>query len=98
MIIPERIVIKYMTYCQESGFTPLSRATLLRILSKCAKSVRRSVQGLDYVSAAGAEAFDDLFDVVETLRDVGQAWDGRNSRKIIYAQASGTLKATLRWV
>ena len=72
MIIPERIVIKYMTYCQESGFTPLSRATLLRILSKCAKSVRRSVQDLDYVSAAGAEAFDDLFDVVETLRDVGQ--------------------------
>ena len=28
MIIPERIVIKYMTYCQESGFTPLSRASV----------------------------------------------------------------------
>ena len=43
MIIPERIVIQYMTYCQESGFTPLSRATLLRILSNCAASVRTSV-------------------------------------------------------
>ena len=72
MIIPERIVIQYMTYCQESGFTPLSRATLLRILSTCAASVRTSVQGLDYVSSAGAEAFDDLCDVVETLGDVGQ--------------------------
>ena len=72
MIIPERIVIQYMTYCQESGFTPLSRATILRILSKCAASVRTSVQGLDYVSARGAEAFDDLCDVVETLEDVGQ--------------------------
>ena len=72
MIIPERIVIQYMTYCQESGFTPLSRATLLRILSTCAASVRASVQGLDYVSSAGAEAFDDLCDVVETLGDVGQ--------------------------
>ena len=73
MIIPERIVIQYMTYCQESGFTPLSRATLLRILSTCAASVRTSVQGLDYVSSAGAEAFDDLCDVVETLGDVGHA-------------------------
>ena len=72
MIIPERIVIQYMNYCQESGFTPLSRATLLQILSKCAASVRTSVQGLDYVSAAGVEAFDDLCDVVETLGDVGQ--------------------------
>ena len=51
---------------------PLSRATLLWILSKCAASVRTTVQGLDYVSAAGAEAFDDLCDVVETLGDVGQ--------------------------
>ena len=72
MIIPERIVIQYMTCCQESGFTPLSRATLLRILSKCAASVRTSLQGLDYVSSAGAGAFDDLCDVVETLGDVGQ--------------------------
>ena len=72
MIIPERIIIQYKTYCQECGFTPLSHATLLRILSKCAASVRTSIQGLDYVSAAGAEAFDDLCDVVETLGDVGQ--------------------------
>ena len=61
-----------MTYCQESGFTPLSRATLLRILSKCAASVRTSVQGLDYVCDVGAEASDDLCDVVETLGDIGQ--------------------------
>ena len=60
-----------MIYCQEFGFTPQSRATL-RILSKCAASVQTSVQGLDYVSAAGAEAFDDLCDVVETLGNVGQ--------------------------
>ena len=62
MIIPERIVIQYMTYCQESGFTPLSSATPLR-----SASVRTSVQGIYYVSAAGAEAFDNLCDVVETL-------------------------------
>ena len=36
MIIPERIAIQMMTYCQESGFTPLRRSSLLQILSKCA--------------------------------------------------------------
>ena len=70
MIIPERIVNQYMTYCQESRFTPLiiSRATLLRIFSKCAKSVRTSVEALDYLSSAGGHAFYNLCDVVETLK------------------------------
>lgn len=72
MLIPERIVKQYTTYCQESQFKPLSRATLLRILNVCAASVRTSLQGIDYVSSAGAEAFDELCDVVETLGDAGQ--------------------------
>ena len=79
MIIPERIVIHYMTYCQEFGFTPLSRATLLRIL--CAASVRTLVQGVDYVSAAGAEAFDNLCDAVETLGDVGKGMGWAKQQK-----------------
>ena len=69
MIIPGRIVNQYMTYCQESRFTPLSRATLLRIFSKCATSVRTSVEALGYLSSAGGHAFDNLCDVVETLGD-----------------------------
>ena len=72
MLIPERIVKKYTTYCQESQFKPLSRATLLRILNVCAASVRTSLQGIDYVSSAGAEAFDELCAVVERLGDAGQ--------------------------
>ncbi|KAK3715613.1 hypothetical protein QZH41_000987 [Actinostola sp. cb2023] len=35
-------------------------------------SVRKSLQGLDYVSSAGAQAFEDLFDVVERLGDAGK--------------------------
>ena len=72
MLIPERIVKQYTTYCQESAFKPLSRATLLRILNVCAASVHTSLQGIDYVSSAEAEAFDELCDVVETLGDAGQ--------------------------
>ncbi|KAK3750455.1 hypothetical protein QZH41_008694, partial [Actinostola sp. cb2023] len=72
MMIPERVVKQYLAYCEESGFKPLSRSTLLRILTVCSASVRKSLQGLDYVSSAGAQAFEDLFDVVERLGDAGK--------------------------
>ena len=72
MMIPERVVKQYLAYCDESGFKPLSRSTLLRILAVCPASTRKSLQGLDYVSSAGAQAFEDLIDIVERLGDVGQ--------------------------
>ena len=64
-LIPESIVRQYLTYAEESNFKPLSRWTLLNILSNCSASVRKSLQGLDYISSTGAEAFDDLRDVVQ---------------------------------
>ena len=33
---------------------------MLRILSECSASVRKSLQGLDYITSEGAKAFDDL--------------------------------------
>ena len=53
LMIPESIATQYQTYAEECGLTPLSRSTLLRILSVCSASVRKSLQGLDYISAAG---------------------------------------------
>ena len=52
MMIPERVVKQYLAYCDESGFKPLSRSTLLRILAVCPASTRKSLQGLDYISSA----------------------------------------------
>ena len=72
MIIPESVAKQYLAYCDESGFKPLSRSTLLRILALCPASTRKSLQGLDYISSAGAQAFEDLIDIVERLGDVGQ--------------------------
>lgn len=72
MIVPERIVRQYQAYCQESDFNPMSRSTLLRVLNVCSASVRKSLQGLDYISSSGAEAFDELSGVVEMLGDNGQ--------------------------
>ena len=71
-LIPERIVKQYTTYCQESQFKPLSRTTLPRILNVCAVSVCTSLEGIDYVSSAGVEAFHELCNIVETLEDAGQ--------------------------
>ena len=71
-IVPERVVKQYHAYCADSGFKPLSRSTLLRILAVCPASTRKSLQGLDYVTSAGAQAFEDLADVVERLGDAGQ--------------------------
>lgn len=75
MMIPERVVRQYQAYCDETSFKPLSRRTLLRILAVCPASTRKSLQGLDYVSSEGAQAFDDLADIVERLGDAGQGMD-----------------------
>ena len=47
----------------------MSRSTLLKVLSVCSASTRKSLQGLDYVSATGAKAFDELEEVVDNLGD-----------------------------
>ena len=76
MLIPESIVKQYLGYAVETNFKALGRSTLLRILSVCSASVRKSLQGLDYISSAGAQAFDDLSVVVDHLGDefMGMEW------------------------
>ncbi|PFX21177.1 hypothetical protein AWC38_SpisGene14335 [Stylophora pistillata] len=44
-----------------------SKRTMLRILSKCSASVRKSLQGLNNYAAEGARAFDDLAGIVENI-------------------------------
>ena len=68
-LIPEQIVLQYLSYCSDVGFTPMSRSTLLKVLSVCSASTRKSLQGLDYVSATGAKAFDELEEVINKLGD-----------------------------
>ena len=66
-LIPERIVQQYNAFCRESGFVPMARSTLLAILNVCSASTRNSLQGLDYFTAQGAKAFEDLEGVVEEI-------------------------------
>ena len=67
--IPQHIVRQYQGYCEDVGFVPMSRSTLLRVLNVCSASTRKLLQGLDYFSASGAEAFDELQKVVDKLVD-----------------------------
>ncbi|XP_048583718.1 uncharacterized protein LOC116609386 [Nematostella vectensis] len=55
-MIRERIVRQYQSYCEESGFKHSGRTTMLAILSACSATVRKSLQGLDYVAAEGSSA------------------------------------------
>ena len=83
-MIPEQIVQQYQSYCHETGFVPMSRSTLCRILKVCSASVCRSLQGLDYVSAEGAKAFDELAAIIENLGDSGKglSWAKSQSEKL----------------
>ena len=76
MLIPESIVRQYLAYAEESNVTPLSRRTLLNIISVYAASTRKSLQGLDYISFAGAQGFKDLINAVKRLGDysMGMSW------------------------
>jgi hypothetical protein len=75
-IIPERIVQQYQSFCSEAEFSPLSRSSLHRILSVCSASSRKSLQGIDNFKAAGAKAFDDLEELVDSIGDseMGMSW------------------------
>ena len=70
-MIPQRIARQYAQYCHETGFKPFSERSMLRVLEECKASVRKSLQGLDYVAADGARAFEDLENLVRRLGELG---------------------------
>ena len=101
-MIPERIVAQYNQYCEEVGFKPFSRSTMVRILSTCTATVRKSLQGLDYIAADGGKAFDDLIAIIPKLRSDDRTWISRwqnvlkESKQYIKADYKVCLRAMLR--
>jgi hypothetical protein len=92
-MIPQRILQQYQQFCKESGFEPFSRNTALRILSTCGATVRKSLQGLDYIAADGAKAFDDLCNLVERIEECGLSTQVGNSWKKSLKESKQYLKA-----
>lgn len=76
-LIPQQVVQQYTTYCKETNFEPMSGSSLSRVLKVCSASVRKSLQGLDYFSADGAQAFDEIEEIVQKIGDdygKGHTW------------------------
>lgn len=70
-MIPNRLVKQYQAYCEETNFTPFSPTTMLRVLSGCGATVRKSLQGLDYIASDGAKGFEALCGIVDQLKERG---------------------------
>ncbi|KAK3747904.1 hypothetical protein QZH41_010207, partial [Actinostola sp. cb2023] len=70
-LIPSRIIEQYTAHCKQEAFEPAGDRSLFRILDVCSASMQKSLQGLDNVSAAGTEAFQNLVAVVRALQENG---------------------------
>ncbi|KXJ23561.1 hypothetical protein AC249_AIPGENE12379 [Exaiptasia diaphana] len=68
-MVKERTIKQYLQFCKEENFKPFSYATMHRILTSCTASVRKSLQGLDYISAEGSSAFHDLSLIIHKLSE-----------------------------
>ena len=92
-MIPNRLVKQYQAYCEETNFTPFSPATMLRVLSACAATVRKSLQGLDYVAADGAKGIEDLCVMVENLKEKGLDRETAKGWEVALKEGKQYLKA-----
>ena len=54
------LISEYQKHCRETEFSPLSRATLFRILEVKQASQRKSLHGLDNTAADGSSAFNSI--------------------------------------
>ena len=78
------MIEQYLSHCSSERFEPLGRSTLFRILKVRESSQRKSLQGLDNISASGADSFDTLHKIVEELEKSGstQEWCDTIRRKL----------------
>ena len=65
------MIEQYLEYCKEQCHEPLSRSTQFKILEVGKASQRKSLQGLDNTAANGAEGFQTIETLVETLEKGG---------------------------
>jgi hypothetical protein len=74
-MIHSRIIAQYNNYCAATtngDFAPLSETVLYSILRKCPAAVRKSLSGLDNISADGSAAFDELALICDQLLSFGK--------------------------
>ena len=50
-MVNQRVIDQYQQHCLETNFKPFIASTMQRILVSCSATVRKSLRGLDYLSA-----------------------------------------------
>ncbi|XP_061184852.1 uncharacterized protein LOC133192865 [Saccostrea echinata] len=65
------IIDMYEKHCEDTDFSPLSRASLFQILHACSASKRRNLYGLDNITADGLAAFKSLSNIIKNLENKG---------------------------
>ena len=70
-LIPSPVIKHYAAYCKQQLFEAASDRSLFRILSVCFASKQKSLRGLDNVTSASVQAFQNLVVVVQALEDDG---------------------------
>ena len=69
------IVNQYLDHCLQTGFQPISRSTMWRVLEVQEASQRKSLRGLNNTAADGADGFKDLLRIVDELEGSGAVKD-----------------------
>jgi hypothetical protein len=62
---------------------------MVRVLSECSASVRKSLQGLDYFAADGSQAFDKLLALILKLVEYGatdREWEVKTAENLKIAR------------
>ncbi|RUA04226.1 MAG: hypothetical protein DSY43_06820 [Gammaproteobacteria bacterium] len=75
------MINQYYQYCEEEKFSPLSRATLFKILDVRGASQRKCLQGLDNIATDGAAGFETLEKIVDELGESGAKLSWCNNTK-----------------
>jgi len=70
-VVASRLVKLYLSYCAETGFQPISRSTLFKILKICSASQKKSLAGLDSMQIDGVFAFASLKETADRLCTLG---------------------------
>ena len=90
------IIKQYLDFCKEENFTPLSHATMWRVLEVQEASQRKSLKGLDNTAADGVDGFDALHEILDKLEEEGadKEWCAQKRKRL--KEAKLYLKTTYR--
>ena len=66
---------QYMDHCKETGFQPISKYTMWRVLQVQEATQRKPLRGLDNTAAEGVDGFKDFLQIIDELERVGAGKD-----------------------